>query len=78
MTAEAAAADVDDSITENAFAFRQGGLSNGPIPDPHAPYLSKPAVEKSPFQISANRLEVDENVNRAHFSTHFAGCEVME
>ena len=28
-------------------------------------------VEKPPFQISANRLELDENVNRTHFKTHW-------
>ena len=37
-----------------------GELSNGPIPDPHV------LVEKSPFQILAERLEVDENVKKEH------------
>ena len=30
---------------------------------------------KVPYQISANRLEIDEIVNRAHT---LAGCEVMQ
>ena len=36
-------------------------------------------IEKSPFQISVNWLEVDENVNMAHFRTHWLiRCEVMQ
>ena len=49
------------------------GLSNGPIPDPHG-LLNPPNwrwVEKSPFQVSANRLQFDENVYSAHFIIHF-------
>ena len=45
----------------------KGGLSTGPIPDPLRPPTSKLGGQKFPFQISANRLQVDENVNRAHF-----------
>ena len=37
-------------------------------PDPHVPQTG---VDKSPFQISSNRLEVDENVTRAHFRTYW-------
>ena len=50
-----------------------GGLSNGPIPDPHVPhnYSNRRTIEKSPFQIAAERLEVDENVNRARSVRHF-------
>ena len=44
-----------------------GGLST---PAPHGTLNPKPGVEKSPVQISANRLEVDENVNRAYFTIH--------
>ena len=42
------------------------------IPD-RAPKRSRPGVEKSPFQILANRLEVDENVNKliVHFKEHW-------
>ena len=29
------------------------------------------AVEKFPFQISANQLPVDSNVNRVHFRIHW-------
>ena len=47
-----------------------GGLSNGPITAPTSSLIPKPGVEKSPFHISANRLEVDENVNRTHFRIH--------
>ena len=44
-----------------------GELSNGPIPEPITSTLTtKPGIEKSPFQISANQLEDDENVNRTH------------
>ena len=43
----------------------------GSSPKPHGPLTQKPGVEKSPFQISANRLKVDENVNRAHFRIHW-------
>ena len=35
------------------------GLSNGPIPDPHFPLTPKPGVEKLPFEISAQQLEID-------------------
>ena len=31
-------------------------------------YHPRQGVEKSPFQIDAKRLEIDENVNRAHFT----------
>ena len=47
------------------------GLSNGPIPDPTRPLTPQTGVEKSPFQISANRVEVDENVNGAHLGIHW-------
>ena len=33
---------------------------------PMPPNLSKPGIKKSLFQISANLLEVDENVNSAY------------
>ena len=46
-----------------------GGLLNGPIPDPPRP--PKQEVEKSPFEISANRLEVDENASGTHFSIYW-------
>ena len=49
-----------------------GGLSNGPIPDPHRPHnCPNRRVEKSIFQISASWLQVDENVNRSHFRIHW-------
>ena len=49
-----------------------GGLSNGPIPGPlRPPNPKKPGVEKSQFQISANHLEVVENVNRTLLSIHW-------
>ena len=41
-----------------------GGILNGPIPDTHLPLTPKPVVEKSPFQVSANRVEIDENVKK--------------
>ena len=49
-----------------------GGLSNGPVPyrRPH-PLAPNQWVEKYPFKISANRLKIDENVNRAHLKTHW-------
>ena len=36
-------------------------------------------VEKSDFQIAAERLEINENVNRSHLRTHWlaVGCEVI-
>ena len=40
---------------------------NGPIPDTHVSQPPNQGVEKSPFQISVKRLEVDENVFRTHF-----------
>ena len=40
-------------------------LLNEPIQDPTL--IPKPRVEKSPFQILANQLEVDKNVDRAQF-----------
>ena len=49
-----------------------GGLSKGPIPDP--PRLPNPetsGLKKSPFQIVAKRLEIDEKVNRARLIRHF-------
>ena len=33
----------------------------------YLPPFPKPEVEKFPFQVSANRFQVDDNVNRAHF-----------
>ena len=39
-----------------------GELLNGPIPDPR-----HGGLVKSAFQISANRLEVDEKVQRTHW-----------
>ena len=33
--------------------------------------LPKPVVEKSPFKISVDQFEVDENVNKAHFRIHW-------
>ena len=52
------------------------GLSNGPILDPPpTPPNPKPRVEKSLFQISPNRWEVDEIVNITHYT--LTGCEVM-
>ena len=42
-----------------------------PSRPPHPPNPSKPGVEKSPFQITANQLEIDEIVNRAHLRTQF-------
>ena len=48
-----------------------GELSNGPIPTPYVPLTPIPGVEKFPCQISPNRLEVDENVNRAHYRMHW-------
>ena len=41
-------------------------LSYGLIPDPHV--HPTPEAEKSPFQIVAKRLEIDENVNRTAFA----------
>ena len=37
-----------------------GALLNGPTTDPTFLLTPKPGFEKSPFQISANWLEVDE------------------
>ena len=48
-----------------------GGLSNGPIPDPHVPITLQTGGRKVPLSIVANRLEVDENVNTAHFRIHW-------
>ena len=47
------------------------GISNGHIPIPTSPLTPKSGVEKSPFQISANRLEIDESVKRAHLRKHW-------
>ena len=44
-----------------------GGLSNGPIPDPHVLPAPKTWGRKVSVHISVNRLEVDENVNKATF-----------
>ena len=41
----------------------------GPSATSMPPTLSR-GIEKSLFQISANRLEVDESVNKAHFRIH--------
>ena len=46
-------------------------LPNGPIPDSDvALALQKEGVEKSGFDISVDRLEVDEIVNRPRFRMH--------
>ena len=56
-----------------------GKLSNGPIADPQVPSNPKPGggVEKSSLQISVNRMEVDENVEkwtRAPLNTYTCTC----
>ena len=47
-----------------------GRQSNGPISEPHVrpnlPFLNGGFDELFLFQISANRLPIDENVNGAH------------
>ena len=54
-----------------------GGLSNEPIPDPNVS-LNPKLGRKDPFQIAVKRLEIDENINLAHFRTRcIAGCETM-
>ena len=40
---------------------------NGPYPIPYVPSKRQTGDQKVPLQISANRPEVDENVNRAHW-----------
>ena len=49
----------------NPFAGYRMGVSQ-------TPYPTKPGrgVKKSPFEIAAKRLEIDEKVNREHFRTH--------
>ena len=51
----------------NLWAGSWMGLSTAPT----LPLTHKPGVDKSPFQISANRFGVDENVNKAHIRTHW-------
>ena len=51
-----------------------GGLSNGPIPDPHVLL----GIKNDPFQIATERLEIDENVNRARFSDIFWLCSALK
>ena len=56
------------------------GYRIGPFLIPYAyvpPNSPNLVIVKSPFQISTSRIEVDENVNRAHFRT-LAGFEVMQ
>ena len=50
------------------------------IPDPHLPSKPLTGSSKTPFQISANRLEVDENLlYRARtIKDRLASCEVMQ
>ena len=43
------------------------GNRMGPSPTLMVTITLKPGVEKSPFEIAANRLEIDENVNITHF-----------
>ena len=43
------------------------GYRMGPSVTPTASLTPKPGVEKSPFQISANQLEIFENVNWTHY-----------
>ena len=48
-----------------------GGLSNGSIPEPHVrPDPTNRGVEKSPFQITAKWMEIDEHANRARLIRH--------
>ena len=64
-----------------------GGLSNGPIPDPHVlvtaipPTMGGKGRFKVPFQLAVKRLEIDENVNKYAlmliFESILAGCGVM-
>ena len=55
-----------------------GGLSNGAIPNSHVlPNPQNKGAEKSPFEIAAKRLEIDENVNRAGLIKTFSASEVM-
>ena len=49
-----------------------GGLSNGPIPDPHSlPNPPNRGAEKSQFEIAAKRLEMTNKLNRARLIRHF-------
>ena len=47
------------------------GYRMGPSPTTYVPRILKPGVEKSPFQISVNRLEVVENVNLTPFRIYW-------
>ena len=60
------------SLTElvSVYQLLFEGASTPP-PIPHVPITTKPGVEKSQFHISANQLEVDENVSRTHFRIHW-------
>ena len=48
-----------------------GEPSNGPVLDPLRPPEPQAVVSKIPVHISANRLEIDENVSWAHFRIHW-------
>ena len=50
-----------------------GGLSNGPIPDPHVLLTLKP---RGDGKGSLSNLEIDDNVNRARLIRHFLALNV--
>ena len=52
-----------------------GRLSNGPIHDPRVFLTPKPGGRNAPFQVSAKRLEIHENVTRAHSIIHRLATE---
>ena len=54
------------------------GYRMGEFSISHYPLFITPGVEMSSFQNAVKRLEVDENVKRAHLiDSTLAGCEVM-
>ena len=55
-------------VSLGSYQEHVGGLSSRPMPSPHLPLTRRTEGRKSSFQISPpNRLEVDKDVNRAHF-----------
>ena len=52
-----------------------GWLSNKPIADPTFSLPPKPTVKKYPFQTTAKRLKMNENVKGAHFRTHWLAAK---
>ena len=58
-------------VSMGASSYPYVGYQMGPSPTPMSALTPKPGVKKSPFQISANQIDVVETVVQTHFRIHW-------